>query len=334
MGASKLIVNLLRLSSRVVFWAAFLLLLPLLLPFLDNAGSYPWVRAIYALDDTVVGGLRKLIPTRVSGIDFARYLLMVVFFLVATFLKRTSLNLARAITEQEVKKRYEAFRKGSGLAENSKAMKTIREKMETMKPGDAKSREELIELMIQTKKSLDAMMRNVAFLALDVVGSTRMKVGEDAVDIEYTFKEYKKVVENAMRSGEVLKSAWTPDGVMICLNSVDSAIRVGQAVLRELPRFNREVKTVKTEFKVRAGVNAGRVHFDKATPMEEMSDHVIDVAGHMQKYAPPDGMFIAKAVLDDASLRDGFRPADTQVDGFEVFVWSAQPLEEVQRSAA
>lgn len=333
MGTSKMVVGLLRLFSRVAFWGSLLFLVPLLLPFLDNSGAYPWVQAVYALDDTVVGGLRRLIPTRVSGIDFSRYILMLLCLMLASVLKKTSVGMARKIAEQEVKRRYDAFRKGTGLAENSKAMKSIREKMETMKPGDAKSREELIELMIQTKKSLDAMMRNVAFLALDVVGSTRMKVGEDPVDIEYTFKEYKKLVENSMKAGEVLKSAWTPDGVMICLNSVDAAIRVGQAVLQALPQFNRQVKTVKSPFQVRAGVNAGRVHFDKATPMEEMSDHVIDVAGHMQKYAPPDSLFIAKDILDESSVKDGFSPAGTSVDGFEAYVWSV-PGREASAAAA
>jgi len=71
--------------------------------------------------------------------------------------------------------------------------------------------------------------------------------------------------------------------VMICFSTADDAIRAAREVLLELARFNREVKSVKTQFRVRCGINAGAVHFDKAQRMEEMSDRVIDVAGHMQK---------------------------------------------------
>jgi hypothetical protein len=45
------------------------------------------------------------------------------------------------------------------------------------------------------------------------------------------------------------------------------------------------VKLIKTDFSVRCGVNAGFVYFDETTPLE--ADRVIDVAGHMQKYADP-----------------------------------------------
>ena len=44
----------------------------------------------------------------------------------------------------------------------------------------------------------------------------------------------------------------------------------------------------------RCGVNAGYVHFDEATPMEAMSDRVIDIAGHMQKYAEPNTVAVAR----------------------------------------
>mgnify|MGYP003549052757 CR=1 FL=1 len=46
--------------------------------------------------------------------------------------------------------------------------------------------------------AFDAMARNVAFLSIDVVGSTAMKVGEDKAFIEHDFKEYKKMVEAAI----------------------------------------------------------------------------------------------------------------------------------------
>jgi class 3 adenylate cyclase len=101
--------------------------------------------------------------------------------------------------------------------------------MEALSPDDAKSREELVRLMVETKKKLDSMARECAFLAIDVVGSTKMKVGEDQAYIEHDFKEYKKLVEAAIDRENALKSAWTPDGVMICFGSTEEAIRAAQS---------------------------------------------------------------------------------------------------------
>jgi len=124
-------------------------------------------------------------------------------------------------------------------------------------------------------------------------------------------------IENA------LKSAWTPDGVMICFGSTEEAIRAAQSVLLDLARFNAEVKAVKTQFRVRCGINSGPVHYDKTQRMEEMSDRVIDVAGHMQKYAAADTIFISGEALNKGSENEGFRATGTKVDGYDVFHWKA-----------
>ena len=86
---------------------------------------------------------------------------------------------------------------------------------------------------------------------------------------------------------------------------------------------------MQTPFRVRCGINAGRVQYDATTPMEEMSDNIIDVAGHMQKYAHPDTIFLASDLIRKRKVIRGFTPADTEVDGHAVSVWrgpSAGPL--------
>jgi len=54
-----------------------------------------------------------------------------------------------------------------------------------------------------------------------------------------------------------------------------------------------------------------------------MSDRVIDVAGHMQKYAAADTIFIAREVLERGTEDEGFRATDQKVDGYQVFHWKA-----------
>ena len=75
--------------------------------------------------------------------------------------------------------------------------------------------------------------------------------------------------------------------------SVNDAVQAGKDIIRELGLFNRTVKLIKTDFSVRCGVNAGFVYFDETTPLETMADRVIDVAGHMQKYADPNTVAVA-----------------------------------------
>jgi hypothetical protein len=56
--------------------------------------------------------------------------------------------------------------------------------------------------------------------------------------------------------------------------------------------------------------------------MEEVTDFVIDVAGHMQKYARPNALWLSKELLERLSDQSGFRLVTTQtVDGREAYEW-------------
>ena len=323
MSPFKLLIRFMHLLAAALLLAIVALLIPLGIPYLENATSYGWVREIQDIDGRLTGLVKMFIPTKVGGWDLARLVLIIIAFALSRVVEGFAESFAKKLADRELKKRYDAFKQGVGLSDKSRPLATIRKKMESLKPGDAKSREELVQLMIETKKKLDAMARHVAFLAIDVVGSTDMKLGEDKAFIEHDFREYKKLVEDSMEARGALKAAWTPDGVMICFPTVDAAIGCAQDVLKGLEHFNAHVKNIKTQFRVRCGINAGKVTYDKATPMEEMSDRVIDVAGHMQKYAGSDTVFIARDVLEGASATEGFKSAGQEVDGYEVYHWKA-----------
>ena len=61
----------------------------------------------------------------------------------------------------------------------------------------------------------------------------------------------------------------------------------------EVDEVNRTVKSMRRDFVVRCGVNSGFVYFDESMPLEEVSDRVIDIAGHMQKHAKPNTVCVA-----------------------------------------
>ena len=62
--------------------------------------------------------------------------------------------------------------------------------------------------------------------------------------------------------------------------------------------------------------------------MEEMSDRVIDITGHMQKYAPADSIFISAEALGDRAVEFKFAPVEKVVDGCKVFCWKAPSAED------
>lgn len=117
----------------------------------------------------------------------------------------------------------------------------------------------------------------------------------------------------------MLKAAWTPDGVMACFPASTTRCRQARTSFASLVSSTVLVKLIKTDFSVRCGVNAGFVYFDETTPLE--ADRVIDVAGHMQKYADPNTVAVAQNIVEPLNDRAGFAPAKRVVDGYEVCTW-------------
>ncbi len=190
------------------------------------------------------------------------------------------------------------------------------------KPGAAGAgRGSLLREYAATKRILGEAKRQMAFLSIDVVGSTKMKVGEDKIVIEHAFSEYKKFLERIFREYHVHKVAWTPDGVMTCFPSSDEAAGAARKLLAELDWFNRDVHQMRTKFRVRCGLNFGEVLVPSGKPLEEISDEVIDVAGHLQKYAEVDSLWISGEAYSQLSDRNAFARLDRQVDNRVVYAW-------------
>jgi class 3 adenylate cyclase len=148
-----------------------------------------------------------------------------------------------------------------------------------------------------------------------------MKESEAQASIQHDFNEYRKLVERIFKRRNVCKAAWTPDGVMACFNTIDDAVQAGKDIITELITFNQKVKLIRSDFAVRCGVNSGRVYFDDTTPLETISDRAIDVAGHMQKYAEPNTIAIARTIVEPLRDAEGFTPSSRVVDGYEVYSW-------------
>lgn len=194
-------------------------------------------------------------------------------------------------------------------------------------PADSEhARKELLKRYREIEDALKASKRkSCAFLSIDVVGSAQMKHSEEDTAIAATFQAYEEMLKQVFEQHGAWKVAWTPDGVMVCFLQLDLALAAGQRVLQSLKRFNEVHNKLRTSFRVRAGVNYGEVSIFEDSKLERIADHVIDVAGHMQKEGRPNSLWVGGEIYNLLADKSGFRLVGQEVDGMPVYEWSLEP---------
>lgn len=315
----RILILVLQLLTLCALSIIVIFLLPLAIPYIKNALSFKYIRIAMNIERDISLFVQNIIPTKISGSDWTRWIIIGASFLFWMSLNGFKERYRGKLANLKIKKDYEEWKANVDIPEDSKVIAPLSKKIDKLQTANKKDREELLKLFAETKKKLDSMGRDLAFLSIDVVDSTGLKQGEEKASIEYDFREYKNFVENKLRKNGVLKSAWTPDGVMSCFPTVDAAVNAAREVISGIDDFNR-VKTMKRDFSVRCGINAGYVYFDDTLPLEEMSDRVIDIAGHMQKQALPNSICIAKPAIEPLEDRSGFFCTSKIVDGYEVYM--------------
>ena len=318
----KLLSALTRILHGVMIGIVILYLIPFLALMSDNAGSFSYIRAALKTEEAMSAVVREYIPTHYGGRDLTRIIVIVASLLVGRIFSRTGDRMQNTAEFLTYRKNLDEWKTEMNISDHAIVLSPLNRTLDELKNARRKDRERLLREYAEAKKQLDAMGRDLAFLAVDVVDSTGMKNGEEAAIVEHDFREYKRFVDRIHATHGCLRAAWTPDGVMSCFTSVDAAVRAAREIIMGLDRFNREVKSLRRDFSVRCGVNSGFVYYDGSLPLEEISDRVIDIAGHMQKQARPNGVCIAKLAIEPLNDRVGFEPSGRVVDGHEVYEWA------------
>lgn len=316
------LVSLLRWT---ILAAILLLLAPYVLAFFENPRGHLVTNNALRYQEQFVQlaapRLHQYVPTRIAGKDRTDWILVAGLVVVAIGAGSLRDRLVSRATARQIKRQIKHWKESMQIGAESHAAAVLDARFKPFENARSVGRGELLRAFAEAKKNLDAFGREAAFLSIDVVGSTSMKEREESATVQYDFAEYRKLVEAAFSEHRILKSTWTPDGVMACFPDIEGAVQAGKDVILRLEAFNRNVKLMRQDFAVRCGVNAGYVHFDEATPLEQMSDRVIDIAGHMQKYAEPNTVAVARMVIEPLRNTEGFEPTTTVVDGYNVSLW-------------
>lgn len=285
------------------------------LGFFKDIDKYPYFARIVSVESAIESPasvlVKAVLPVNFKGTDISRWLFLIAVYVAATF----AVRIADSLDEKEASIR-------AAIAETEPAdseLAALERNLRSIAHGEKLDRRRVLQIYTEAKKTLESQKKHLAFLSVDVVNSTGMKVGESAENAERDFQLYKKMLEKILKARRALKSAWTPDGVMICFETVPDAVDAGTDLLAGLVDFNRRVKSIKHDFAVRIGVNAGDVAYDEAIPMEEMTDRVIDIAGHMQKHGTIDRVCVTRQSIEPHLGRYPFLATGRVVDGCEVF---------------
>lgn len=315
-----------KLAAIAALIVIILMILPYPLQYVEDAEKYEYVQKAVDLGSTARERLgtkiQEYVPTRIAGEDRTLWFLVGGFLLVEIMAARVGGAFGARADYLKLKQKVESWEKDMGLSKDSAVTSTLNAKLTALKDGTKEDREELLKIFAETKRKLSGMGRELAFLSIDIVDSTKMKIGEEQETVEYDFKQYKTFVDDILKANGVIKVAWTPDGIMACFSNIDTAVKTGKDVIRGLRHFNSERKLMKADFRVRCGVNSGYVYMDDDVPLEEVSDRVIDIAGHMQKHAEPMTVSVAKTVVEPMTDRQGFQETPKIVDGYQVYAWS------------
>ncbi len=157
-------------------------------------------------------------------------------------------------------------------------------------------RRELLNQMAEIQSQLTEGREFVAFLSVDVVGSTRLKMGVPPLQAERTMTEYQAFVAAvvAKYGGRVHNTAG--DGTTCAFDDPARAFLAAKNLQLGMPEFNRHRNEIGRDLEIRCGVHSDRANLH--APGERASlDYatVIDVAAHLQAKAPPGGIAVSEA---------------------------------------
>ena len=150
---------------------------------------------------------------------------------------------------------------------------------------------------------LNLSSKTSTFVSIDVIGSTALKNGENEQDVIYTFLSYHKLVSDQTYGchGEVINI--TGDGMMCRFQRAEDAASLVEAILGQLPTFNKRQNRLSRPLALRLGVHTGAVYENQSLQAGQWISRTIDVAAKLQQSAECDSARFSEATMNELKGR-------------------------------
>jgi class 3 adenylate cyclase len=174
----------------------------------------------------------------------------------------------------------------------------------------------LLAEMLDIQYMLTPTTSEVCILVVDAARSAEMKAAADPFVVEYSFREYQRLVQDiSERFGGTVHST-AGDGAVVAFPSCSEAFAAAKRIQTDVEDFNRETNRLRSPFRLRIGLHVGRV----AGELEKIQfTEVIDIAAHVQAVAPVGGIAMTQLVAEQLEGEPAVQLKDT-VDGHTVML--------------
>lgn len=154
-------------------------------------------------------------------------------------------------------------------------------------------------------------------MVVDVSKSTAMKASADPLKVEWSFREYQRLVEEQSNyfGGEVLNTAG--DGAVVAFPDPGAAVAAAQAIYTELPNFNSKRNRLDRSFRLRIGIHVGET---QAQLSDAPFNELIDIAAHIEQVCPVGGIAVSGAAVQALDEDVSVAELAQHVDGQSVHV--------------
>lgn len=174
----------------------------------------------------------------------------------------------------------------------------------------------LIAEVILLRRRLQADQQAIVVMAVDVARSTSLKQDQDPLDVEFTFREYQKLVQAVVKEegGEVFSTAG--DGALASFRDPADALRAARLLQAHIQTFNQITNRLGGDFRLRIGLHAG----ETLAGFSDVPYHeLIDIAAHVESAAPVGGIAMTDAARELLPNEEMAEVA-AQVDGHSVWI--------------
>ncbi len=146
-----------------------------------------------------------------------------------------------------------------------------------------------------------------SFLDIDVVDSHGLKVQASRPEhIIVSFERFRAFARRVVEEhrGQVLNS--NGDELMCFFDEPVQAVHAAAAMIDRISAFNERENLLSRPFRIRQGIHTGRSLIDRERGVAYSP--VLDVAGHLQKYAPENGLLVSEETLSHLPNRSRYSP--------------------------